>query len=227
MIFRQRKLVFFARRRDDPLNPMPRCLTLLLLLLVGCARLPAGQLRALSPPAPANVVLIRGFLDWYSIGIDRLADQLRSDGIVVQTFREEQWRDVAAALRQPSRAHRRLALIGFSYGADDAILISRRLADVHQPVDLLITLDPVTPAKIPPNVKRCINFYEPNGFWDLFPWLRGVPVTAEPGANVQNVNIRINPDLNEPLASHATIAGNEKLHALILRLVQAEMRSRG
>jgi pimeloyl-ACP methyl ester carboxylesterase len=170
-------------------------------------------------------VFIRGFLDWYSTGVDQLANDLRSDGFAVQTFREEQWRDVAAALRQRFPSRHRLVLIGFSYGADDAILISRRLADVHQPVDLLITLDPVTPAKIPANVKRCINFYEPNGFWDLFPWLRGVSVAADPGVVVQNINIRIRPDLNEPGTSHATIAGNEKLQALILRLVWGEMRN--
>ena len=197
---------------------MVRWIILLCISCAGCARPSAGHLDALSQPRPA-VVLIRGYQDWYSTGIDQLATQLHDAGISVEVFREEQWRGVADALVQHPRSP--LALIGFSYGADDVILIARRLNDVHQPVDLLVTIDPVTPANIPANVKHAVNFYEPNGIWDIFPWLRGVPLKAGPGAAVENINIRIRDDLNEPGTSHSTIAGNPKIQAAILELVRS------
>jgi pimeloyl-ACP methyl ester carboxylesterase len=189
--------------------------TTVLLLAAGCARLAPGTVDA--PANPARVCLIRGYLDWYSTGIDQLAGELRSAGVPANAFREEQWGDLAdAIIRHPPHP---TVLIGFSYGADDVILIARRMNDHHLPVDLLITIDPVTPATVPPNVKRCVSFYEPNGFWDIFPWLRGVPLTADPGGHAENINIRTHPDLDEPGTSHSTIAANEKVHQAIVRIV--------
>ena len=92
-------------------------------------------------------------------------------------------------MNRSAHPHQPIVLIGFSYGADDVILIARQLNEKQLPVDLLITIDPVTPAKIPSNVKRCVNFYEPNGIWDIFPWLRGVPV--EGSSTIENINIGV------------------------------------
>ena len=194
----------------------------LLLAILGCARLPAGRTDALpSAPRGGGVYLVRGYLDWYSTGMDRLADQLRAAGLPAAAFREEQWGDLAdGLLARPDRPGP-LVLVGFSYGADDVILIARRLAEHGRPVDLLVTIDPVTPAAVPGNVRRCVDFYQPNGVWDAFPFLRGVPLQAEAGATEPaNVNVRARPDLVEPDTSHATIAGNEKVHRAIIELVR-------
>jgi pimeloyl-ACP methyl ester carboxylesterase len=183
--------------------------SLLCLLTTSCARLSPGQFGQANPP---NICLIRGYLDWYSTGIDQLTADLKKDGYTAEAFREEQWSDLADDLAKHPQTP--LVLIGFSYGADDCVLIARKLNDRHLPVDLLITLDPVTPADIPGNVKKCVNFYEPNGFWDIFPWLRGIPVNGG-----ENINVRSRPDLVEPDTSHATIAGNEKIHRAIRDLI--------
>jgi len=192
-------------------------LPLLMILAAGCARLSPGKIADLAPPRSVNVVLIRGYLDWYSTGIDQLTQSLVNSGIHAEAYREEQWGDLADQIIK-SHPHP-LILIGFSYGADDVILIARRLSEQHLPVDLLITIDPVTPAAIPTNVKRSVNFYEPNGLWDLFPWLRGVPVTGETGQTPENTNIRTRADLDEPGTSHGTIAGNVQVQKCILALV--------
>ena len=198
---------------SDHSRPMTRVLIFLCLLNQGCARLSPGTI----PPKNANIYLIRGYLDWYSNGIEQLTVDLQNKHLKAQAYREEQWGDLGDAIaKTPPHP---LILIGFSYGADDVILIARQLNDRHLPIDLLITIDPVTPAKIPANVKRCVNFYEPNGFWDIFPWLRGVSLTTEPGATVENINIRARPDLNEPGTSHSTIAGNEKIHRSIVTMI--------
>jgi pimeloyl-ACP methyl ester carboxylesterase len=186
-------------------------------LVSGCSRLSPGPIHAINPEP--QVILIRGFLDWYSVGIDQLTDELRSTGIPAHAYREEQWKDLSDALlaNRPSP----IVLIGFSYGADDVISIARRLDEHHLPVQLLITIDPVTPDAVPSNVSACINFYEPNGFWDLFPWLRGVPLQGDAGRTPENIDIRRRSDLLEPNTSHGTIAGNPKIHAKIVELVQS------
>jgi hypothetical protein len=192
-------------------------LVLSIVILSGCSRLSPGSVQAINPQP--QICLVRGFLDWYSVGIDRLTEELRSTGIPAHAYREEQWTDLADALlaNQPSR----IVLIGFSYGADDVISISRRLDEHHLLVELLITIDPVTPDAVPPNVMHCVNFYEPNGFWDLFPWLRGVPLHRESNnsAGLENIDVRRRLDLVEANTSHGTIAANEKVHRAIIDLV--------
>jgi len=187
-----------------------------------CHPLPAGDVSAVARPAPASrvgrVYLIRGWRDLWSQGIDTLAAELREQGVDARVFRAEQWHEVAEAIdRAGIPAGEPLVLIGFSYGADDAIEISRVL---HRPVDLLIAIDPVTPPSVPGNVKLCYDFYETNGLWDVFPWLRGIPLKAEEPGELVNVDLRKERrDLVGPETSHSTIAGNEKLHGEIVEKV--------
>src|SRR5207245_2100203 len=117
---------------------------------------------------------------------------------------EDQWRDLAAAIKakyQGQHEHEPLILIGHSFGADDTLRVSRELADAKIDVDLVITLDPVTPPDVPPNVKRCYNLYQSNGAWDKLPLFRGIPLKAEDQSRtiVQNVDVRKDrTDLLEP-----------------------------
>lgn len=138
-----------------------------------------------------------------------------------QVYRESQWREVADAIDRRYRsgsAPRPLVLIGFSYGADDVLRIAEQLDRDSIPVDLLITIDPVTPPQVPGHVRACYNYYQTNGIWDLFPWLRGIPLRASRPGQLVNVDIRRErPDLLEPNTSHATIAADPKLHREIVR----------
>jgi hypothetical protein len=186
--------------------------SLFLIAGVGCSRLSPGPIGVID--SKPQVCLIRGFRDWYSVGMDRLNGELQADGIPAHVYREEQWKDVADALVLNGPTS--IVLIGFSYGADDVISIARRLNERHLPVALLITIDPVTPDAIPENVARCVNFYQSNGFWDVFPWLRGMPVSGR----AENINVRERPDLLEADTSHATIAGNAKVHRQVVEIVE-------
>lgn len=191
---------------------------MILWTIAGCTRLQPGAVSKLSAPQQP-VILIRGFQDWYSAGIDTLAAEIRSTGTPVETFRDEQWGDVADQIIA-TRPTGPVRLIGFSYGADDVVSISRRLAENRIAVQLLITIDPVTPGDVPVNVIRCVDFYEPNGFWDVFPWLRGVPLHGETAkVNLVDINIRERPDLVVADTSHATIAANPNVHRAILNLL--------
>ncbi len=231
--------MIFRKRFIFPGTPTPLAVCALLLLAAGCNSLTAGDVQAIktapaSEESPMPVILIRGWRDLYSDGIDRLADSLRKEGIPAQVYKESQWQEVSDVLMSRWKGERLagpIILVGFSYGADDVIEISRRLAKENRAVRLLVLIDPVTPGYVP-FVRRCVNFYQPNGVWDVFPWLRGVPVEHDPKAlqgsipaGLENINVRERTDLNASDMSHKTIAGNGKIHAAIVEEVKKARKS--
>lgn len=208
-----------------------RALALLLsacLLCGGCHSLAEGRLDAVdgddAAARPGTVVLIRGWEDLYSEGIDQLAAELRRAGAPAEAYRESQWKAVAEALRKRAgRGASRgpLVLIGFSYGADDVLRVAEALQSSGSRLDLVITIDPVTPPPVPANVRVCYNYFQTNGVWDVFPWLRGVPLESA-GGGLVNVDLRRErPDLVEPDTAHSNVAANPKLHREILARVLA------
>lgn len=203
-------------------------------MCAGCHALAPGDVAVLRPVSngvrEGNVCLIRGWRDLYSEGMDRLAGELRERGVAAEVFREVQWTDLAGALKQQyaiNTDHDPLVLIGFSYGADDALWVADELQKRGLAVDLLITIDPVTPPPVPANVVACFNYFETNGPWDAFPWLRGVPLKAVGVGRLVNVDIRrTRRDLLEPDTSHSNIAANPKLHREIVARVLDVCRPR-
>ena len=217
------------RRKQDPITvtrPLPayrergrRVIVLfvvaLLLNAVGC-----GTKAQPLPRDDAQVYLLRGYRDWYSTGINDLGRQLQSRGFDAVVLPQSDSGKLGKSLVGRSRS-RPLVLIGFSYGANDVIRIARRMAKTGLRVDLLITIDPVTPPRVPANVEACANYYQSNGPADLLPWLRGVPVSCDKNAATPtNFNLRTHrKDLLQADTSHATIAGHEKLHVEIVQRV--------
>jgi hypothetical protein len=177
-------------------------------LLTGCQ----SQPKSLAPKPRPHVILIRGFQDWYSTGIDKLADELCANGIDATVYAQADSKSAGDALL--AETPHPLVLIGFSYGADDVVRISRRLMKANKTVDLLVAIDPVTPPKVPANVARCVNYYQSNGARDVFPWLRGIPLSKDdPDTPLYNFDLRKDrTDLLQPDTSHATIASHQKLH---------------
>ncbi|HEY7115825.1 MAG TPA: hypothetical protein VH475_04510, partial [Tepidisphaeraceae bacterium] len=174
-------------------------------------------------PRAGNVYLMRGFIGIWSTGIDRLGEEINAQGIRANVYRCEQWHELTDALVQKykdQKVFEPLVLVGHSWGADHLLQIAQSLGENHVPVDLIITLDPVTPPDVPANVKRCYNLYQSHGVLDAIPYFRGVPLKAAPdNRNVlTNVNIRTDrTDLLEPNTDHFNIEKNEKIHGEVLR----------
>jgi hypothetical protein len=213
------------------LNCACRFILPLFALSTGCNSLPPSSVDAVRTESHLSrrgeVFLLRGWRGLWSQGIDALAGEVSAQGIDAHVYQETQADALAEMLLRESRASQHaepLVLVGFSYGADGAIRIARKLRDGGVNVDLLVLLDPVTPAHVPPTVRRCRNFYQSNGVWDAFPWLRGVPVAGEGSASqdLVNVNIRERDDLLEPNTGHDTIAANPKLHRAIIQQIMEE-----
>ncbi|MCC6423391.1 MAG: hypothetical protein IT447_07915 [Phycisphaerales bacterium] len=170
-----------------------------------------------------NVYILRGFMGVLSPGLYDLQSQCELDGVRTQVYENDQWREIADRLiarYRPDPHPEPLILIGHSFGADDAILISRRLADAGVGVDLLITLDPVLPDAVPVNVRRTINFYCPNGVTDFLPVFRGTDLKpADPSVALTNVDLnRDDPALAEEI-NHFNMGENQKMREEVIKLV--------
>jgi hypothetical protein len=197
-------------------------------LSFGCSAMKPGRLDSVSAttdtPRAGNVFLLRGFIGVFSTGIDTLGEKLVEQGVNAQVFQEVQSDHLALRLRTVYKDGRPepLVLVGHSYGADQVIAMARRLNAAGIKVDLIVTLDPVMPARVPGNVTAVYNLYQSNGAWDTLPWLRGIPLKAdEPGPLVlRNYDIRTErTDLLEPGLDHFNIEKLPKIQGEVIARV--------
>jgi hypothetical protein len=197
----------------------------------GCTTMTPGRIDRVQPqsdrPIAGNVYLLRGWIGIFSYGINRLGEELDEAGIRVTVYQDDQWETLANAIQKQymlARSPEPLVLIGHSYGADDVLRISRQLTAAGVAVDLVVTLDPVSPPDVPAGVKRCYNLYQSNGAWDKVPMFRGVPLKLAVGsrARLQNADVRTDRlDLLEPGTNHFNIEKKGKIHEEVLRQVLA------
>jgi thioesterase domain-containing protein len=157
--------------------------------------------------------------------MDNLTRKINETGVRAHVYQDDQWSTLARTLRDRYRqnpTHEPLVLIGHSYGADDVVRIARELKKDAIPVELLVTLDAVTPPAIPDNVRHCVNIYQSNGVWDTMPWLRGVAVKPEnaQATRLDNFDIRVNrTDLLSKDIDHFNIEKQEQIHREIISYV--------
>ncbi|MEI8197671.1 MAG: hypothetical protein WCI73_17385, partial [Phycisphaerae bacterium] len=156
--------------------------------LGGCmditGRGPAPLARTIAPERETShlragqVYCMRGWLGIFSTGMDDLADKINHEVTSVSVADEEWWRLKKFLIKQKAagKLSEPLVLVGHSWGADDQIRVAEELQAAGITVDLLITIDPVTPPSVPPNVKRCINIYKSHPVTDAVPFWRGVPI---------------------------------------------------
>ncbi len=173
-------------------------------------------------PRAGNVYLLRGFIGIWSTGIDKLGEEINKEGIRANVYRCEQWEELTETILKKykdQKVYEPLVIIGHSWGADHALDMAHKLEEAHIPVDLIVTLDPVTPPTVPANVKWCHNVFQTNGVWQKIPYFRGVPLEQEknsPG-KLENLNVRVDrTDLLEPDTNHYNIEKNVKVHKDVL-----------
>jgi hypothetical protein len=201
----------------------------LLLIAGGCTSMTPGRMENVrvdsDRPRAGNVYLLRGWIGIFSYGINELGEKLNKSGVRACVYQDDQWSALAEAIKQKYRSAKGaepLVLIGHSFGADDVLRVSRELGQAGVAVDLVVTLDPVTPPDVPANVRRCYNIYQSNGAWDNVPAFRGVPLKAAEGTELANVDIRKDrTDLLEPGTDHFNIEKKSKVHQEVLKQVLA------
>lgn len=145
-------------------------------------------------PREGNVILVRGLMDIFSLGLNDMTDDLEAQGVNAHVCSGPRWGSVSDEIKLEHREGKLkgpLCIVGHSYGADDAVRLARSLGDDGIKVDMLALIDPTTPPKIPANVAHCFNLYKSNSLTDWIPVLRGIPVEAEsPDTELVNFDIR-------------------------------------
>ena len=171
----------------------------------------------IDPTRAASVYLMRGFLGIFSLGMDRLNEQLKAEGIKTRILGHTGWPGVVAdisaeAALHPGR-HVPVVLVGHSLGGNAVLQAASILGKQGIPVDLVVTVDPTMSGPISPAVKRYLNIYmSADGL--------GAKLAAN-GKRIDNDDIRSNPDLNRPGVNHFTMDENpivlQQINAAILK----------
>jgi pimeloyl-ACP methyl ester carboxylesterase len=186
-----------------------------------------------------KIYLLSGFLNFYSLGFNQLAGEMRGFNFSPMVVDWPRWENAAhqiiSSYTGPADGNL-YVLVGHSYGADDAIRIARHMKDSGIEVRLLFLLDATSPPPIPDNVDRCIHYYEPWLPGDLFPdFFSGNPVVADPGNTRTEIqNLLFNREaLGDEVgcADHFSMDVNELMHNLIMtevfRLMAADAADAG
>lgn len=200
------------------------------LALAGCmditGRGPAPLAKTIEPavaesrPRVGHVYCMRGWLGIFSTGMDDLATLIDKE-VPAVSVADEEWRRLKGFLVQQNEAGKLehpLVLVGHSWGADDQIRVARELADHGIKVDLLITLDPVTPPKVPANVGRMVNIYKSHPVTDGIPFWRGVEIPQENSeVPVTNINLReAKVPFNTETIDHINIEKTPGVHEMVM-----------
>lgn len=191
-----------------------------------------------TPPVPTHrevagrVVLIRGLMDVFSLGMNELAGRLAEHGFeataISGAVRAEEGRRLIAAART-GELPRPLVIVGHSYGGDSAVRLTRQLNRANVAVDKLILVDATTPPPVPGNVRKVFNIYRSSPGTDWVPALRGVPINDRrresdlPETHVVNFDLRKadDPKLNAPGINHFTIDASRAVQDLVVEQVIA------
>ncbi|KTD31273.1 hypothetical protein [Legionella maceachernii] len=104
-----------------------------------------------------------------------------------------------------------IILAGHSLGANEQIKVAKNLAKANIPVDLLITIDAVSPLEVPPNVKHVLNIYKPS-FVPMFSGLR-VKAMDPTRTKIENINVTT---LKKVAVNHFTIDKDEEIQNLMI-----------
>jgi hypothetical protein len=159
----------------------------------------------------------------FSTGMDEMRDQLRQQGVASSAIMHTQGNSAAQQIvESPELRNSPVIIIGHSLGADEAVNICRELAASNVTVDLLVTLDPVNAPRVPPNVRRAMNYYRSNGILDLLPLFRGTPLHQDdPRSQLVNLDLNQHEEFVEPSTNHFTIDKNARVQRDIVKHVLA------
>lgn len=162
-----------------------------------------------------EVHTMRGGLGIFSIGMNQLSAKV-TDRFQIATS-SSMWYDAGHLSNFLIKDHyneqhpRPIILVGHSLGANEQIKVARNLGKYGIPVDLLVTVDAVSPTRVTKNVKHVVNLYKPG----IVPMFSGIKIKADdPNATwVENIDVRT---LKGIKVNHFTIDKDTLVQDMIL-----------
>ena len=175
-----------------------------------------------------KVLLVRGVLSVFSLGLDDLAARLTQQGCdaeVVPACMSSWAVDEICAKYATGQLRGPLVLIGHSLGGDLLPGMADRLAWNRRSVDLVVMVDATFPSPCPSNVRRCVNIYQSNFSPEWLRVFRGAPIRASnPATKLVNVDIRKLTDHPDAATlDHFNIEASPWIHQLIMNEVKGVM----
>ncbi len=179
--------------------------------LVSLAACGPTRLAPLTAPPRGRVVVLRGLFNMFSTGMNFLTARLRQADFDATVHNHLDWRQVTAMIQRADRDGtllRPFAIIGHSYGADDAVAMANRLSQAGVVTDLLVPFDVTVAEPVTAGTLRVLNFYQ-----DRDTVTR--TLVGGPGFTGVLENRLV------PGESHVTIDKQEPLHLEVVALMQA------
>ncbi len=177
---------------------------------------------------PGRIYLMRGLCGVLSMGMNDFAQQLaKKTQLRTASFAYYRGEHLVADLIEQQRLHKLsapLILIGHSLGADETIIVAKKLQQHHIPVDLIISLDPVKSRPIPGNVKHVVNVYIGNTFQGMRA-IVGSPLKAvTPNKTlVENYNLSADQPFKNHGINHYNMTKNKQLRSWLLAQINKQL----
>jgi len=179
---------------------------------------PAAAQNAAAPQTTNRgyVIVLRGLMNIWSRGMDKIAKELEARGVRVHLDNHRHWKELALELAKKYETDKSVApivIIGHSLGATAGVLMADKLGQFRVPVRLLVTFDGLahtedTVSIVSYNVQEALNFYNSKVLGiELVPG-RGFSGTLE-NVDVQGVRG----------AGHLKVDKNPELQARTISLV--------
>lgn len=205
------------------------CLLFSCLHLTGCIDLAATQSLAKKKDytfnSKAQVFVMRGGLGGvFSTGMNQLQHTLESDYKIKAEstvwYKAHELSQYIIKNYGTRELPGPVILAGHSLGANEQIKVAKNLFKANIPVSLLITIDAVSPLKIPPNVKHVVNIYRPS-FVPMFSGLKVKAIDPEM-TRIENINVAT---LKKLHVNHFTIDKNDGVQKIMLENVLAAVNN--
>ena len=167
-----------------------------------------GAVSQAAAASGAQVYLMRGFLNVFSLGMDGLAAELRGVGISATVGSYAGWQETAREIAANYKAGHRgpIVLVGHSFGADAVMDMGQYLGEMGVPVALIVTFDGTYPHAASANVAHVLNLYKS----------AEAKITRGPGFRGEITNYNV-PDAN---VSHTNIDKVPRLHSMVINRIR-------
>lgn len=167
-----------------------------------------------------QVYTMRGLGGIFSTGMNRLENTLENEYKIRTAstiwYKANTLSDYIIKHYETKELQGPIVLIGHSLGANEQIKVAQNLSRANIPVDLLVTVDAVSPVKVPPNVKQVLNLYKP-AFVPMFSGLKIKAVDPE-FTYVDNFDVS---RIKDVYVNHFTIDKNKEIQKIMLQKVLA------
>jgi len=170
-------------------------------------------------PRQGKVLVVRGALSIFSLGLDELGSKLRRQGcdVVVSTSATSSLN--AAVIIEEKRRNPQMPviLVGHSRGGLLAPELAKQFGQAGMKVDLVVIIDNTHKITMPTNVRRTVNLYHTN----MFGVMHGLQVKGlRGGGQILNVNVKNIPGRDKAgYLDHFNIEESPWIHNIVINEV--------